>query len=266
MSAVFTTVGLDAIAAADRNSLPFIIDNIKIGSSPARYDATISATDIKDPNPIVVSGGAIEFIGNRATVQVNVSIETSAAATGVEVGFFAGSTLIVLWANAGSDVFVKSADTNAFISLVYEYTGVAPTGLTITLQVFPIATLLQAQANNSSASNSVLMTVRRTWDWWNTAITEAIIRTKIRMASTGEAQSGSGTGILDTNAGRALVDRHAPQIPKASASEARAGTNDSKYMTPDKTVDFYDARITISNSDPTNSDADTGKKQIWFVR
>ena len=107
-----------------------------------RYDAAETAVALQDTTPLVLTmDEALDLSSSGPRVNYNVSVVQSMAITGTEVGFFdADGALIILWANAADDVFVKVIDTNALISVVYAFTNGVPTGLTVQLLAAPIAT------------------------------------------------------------------------------------------------------------------------------
>ena len=145
MGSVFTDQALALMAAADVSGdhTHATAVGVRIGTLAAgdRYDATADRTALVDPTPMVFDMQAIDLVGSGPRVNYHVVIALLAALTGSEVGFYnAAGILLLLWADQADDVFVKAADTNALITVVYEYTNGVPTGLTVTQSASPIAT------------------------------------------------------------------------------------------------------------------------------
>ena len=73
-----------------------------------------------------------------------------------------------------------------------------------------IASLSQAQAAQAQASNAVLMSPRRVWDWWTGAITKLLLRTKLGMATAQQARAGSGDGVMTSELTSEAITALAP--------------------------------------------------------
>ena len=154
--AVFTTAGLALFASKMAASETLIIDSIKVGSLAAqqRYNAHAGVVNLVDSRPLVL---ITDFTMNDSgpNVLVSFSITSSGELTANEVGLFSGTTLVLLWAKTGADLFVKGADTNALISLGFVFSNGVPSNPDFTVSPNPIATAAQARAGTS---NDTLMT------------------------------------------------------------------------------------------------------------
>lgn len=240
MGAVFTDVALALMAASDITGTPVEATQVKYAQLPAgdRYDATSDAAALLNANPTVLDMDALDLAGSGPNVNYNISVQTMAAATGSEVGIFdAQDRLLILWANQADDVFVKAANTNALISIVYQYTNGVPTGLTVTLQAAAIATPAQETADEADALDTVLSTPKGRWSWWNNAVT-AIAIGKLPLAAVGDLIRGT---VVNIRLMTPLRTRQLINALVASQPEAQLGTSNDVLMTALRTKEAIEA-------------------------
>ena len=157
MAAIFTTAGLAAMQAAYASGTAVIINRIAIGTLlPAqRYDALAGQTSLVDPSPVDLTAHNWNLAGSGPTVQYQISIDTPPALTGSEMGFFSGSTLIVLIANQSGDLFTKAQDANALFAFGFTWVNGTPTAITFTFSPYAIAT--NAQMVATTPANNLLV-------------------------------------------------------------------------------------------------------------
>ena len=117
---------------------------------------------------------------------------TAQAIPASEIGFFSGTVLVLLWANADAPIFTKPAADSVLFSVGYtiEASG-EPSNLTTTISPFPVATPAQARAG---LSNNTFMTPLRTAQAIAAQIVQATTSALglVRLASNNQADALEG--------------------------------------------------------------------------
>ena len=247
MGAVFTDVGFAKFATAHAGGPAVVAAEVHIGTLTAseRYDAVATATALVDPTPLVLTmDEALDLTSNGPRVNYNISIVRMIALVGSEVGLYdTDGDLILVWADAANDVFTKTSDTNALISIVYELTNGVPTGLTVTIVAAPIATRPQMEADEADAVEDALATPQGIWWWWNVLV---ILPSKIPGLNASKIVSGvlAAARIPGLSASKIvsgmLAFARLPAATQTEAERANSGDNDS-VMTPYRTRQAIEA-------------------------
>lgn len=122
MAITFTKLAEQRFAARDAGGPEVHIDNVRVGNTVS-YDATGDETALKDPRPVRYNLDQISLTANEGRVVSIVELDYAPAQRGQEAGFFDGNDLLIIWSTQGENVFLKAANTQAIISLVYRYRG-----------------------------------------------------------------------------------------------------------------------------------------------
>ena len=157
---------------------------------------------------------------------------TSANSIGV-VGLYAGNTLFSVASRPAADGFLytKPAITTLIISNLFQVNGTDVTGITFNnLTAYPQA-----------SENFIGMVERAT-------------------QAEAEAQTGQSNSLVLS----VLRSYQAVTARIASQTEAEAGTNSVKLMTPERTEEYFNAKVHVSTAMPTPADWKPG--DLWFVR
>ena len=107
MASIFTTAGLALLATRRQTADPVIVDQVQIGSlAPAqRYNPTAGQVALVDSAPLEIRGSAVTWTQAQAQVQYDIQVPAQAAALALsEVGFWVGSTLLAVAADAAGDL------------------------------------------------------------------------------------------------------------------------------------------------------------------
>ena len=236
MAAIFPLVARGAFAARDAGGPDVMANGLWIGRTE-RYEPSDTAVGLRDPNPIKLSFPATSLTANQGTVVLPVTVPSASAITGLEVGVFSDNTLLILWSEPARNVFVKAANVQAIISIVWEYLGEGtPGGLELSVNVnLPLkatATEVEAGLNNTKYVTPL---------GFKTAL-DAILGTVVHFADTAEAKAGTAEDrVMSPKRTREAIDDRVPTLrPYASKAEAEAGTAEDRVMSPKRNQEHWD--------------------------